>query len=72
VIITDRLHAMLLALAMGRTVVVAGDNSYGKLRRYADTWLSDAALPLFWTQSVEEATALATELVSKGRREVDG
>ncbi len=35
---TDRLHAMLLALAMGRRVT-AFDNSYGKLTSYASTWL---------------------------------
>lgn len=40
VIVTDRLHAMLLGLQMGRTVI-ATDNSYGKLSAYAHTWLSD-------------------------------
>ncbi|MCJ1714156.1 polysaccharide pyruvyl transferase family protein [Curtobacterium sp. VKM Ac-2922] len=39
VIVTDRLHAMLLGLQMGRRVI-ATDNSYGKLSAYAQTWLS--------------------------------
>ncbi|MGU3410354.1 polysaccharide pyruvyl transferase family protein [Microbacterium sp. M1A1_1b] len=38
-IVTDRLHAMLLGLQMGRRVV-ATDNSYGKLSAYAETWLT--------------------------------
>jgi exopolysaccharide biosynthesis predicted pyruvyltransferase EpsI len=37
-VVTDRLHAMLMALQMGRKVV-AYDNSYGKLSAYAETWL---------------------------------
>jgi pyruvyl transferase EpsO len=39
-IVTDRLHAMLIGLQMGRTVV-ALDNNYGKLTSYARTWLGD-------------------------------
>lgn len=38
-IVTDRLHAMLLGLQMGRKVI-AIDNKYGKLSTYAHTWLS--------------------------------
>lgn len=38
-IVTDRLHAMLLGLQMGRKVI-ATDNKYGKLSAYAQTWLS--------------------------------
>ncbi|WP_158100458.1 polysaccharide pyruvyl transferase family protein [Neiella marina] len=44
---TDRLHGMILALLMGRDVVMR-DNSYGKLRRYAAAWLqvdSDTYVP---------------------------
>lgn len=37
-IVTDRLHAMLIGLQMGRRVV-ATDNSYGKLSAYAEAWL---------------------------------
>jgi len=39
-IYTNRLHAMLLALLLGREVV-AFDNSYGKLSDYRNTWLAD-------------------------------
>ncbi|ARJ06113.1 putative pyruvyl transferase EpsO [Cnuibacter physcomitrellae] len=39
VVITDRLHAMILALKLGRRVI-AVDNSNGKLSEYAATWLS--------------------------------
>lgn len=37
---TNRLHAMLLGLLLGKNVV-AWDNSYGKLSAYYDSWLSD-------------------------------
>lgn len=36
-VVTDRLHAMLIGLQMGRRVI-ALDNSYGKLSAYASTW----------------------------------
>jgi pyruvyl transferase EpsO len=39
---TNRLHAMLLALLLGRDVN-AFDNSYGKLTRYIDAWLTPCA-----------------------------
>ncbi|WP_404431344.1 polysaccharide pyruvyl transferase family protein [Microbacterium lacus] len=39
VVITDRLHAMILGLHLGRRVI-AIDNSLQKLRRYHQTWLS--------------------------------
>ena len=39
-IVTDRLHAMLIGLQMGRKVV-AIDNSNQKLSRYAATWFAD-------------------------------
>jgi len=38
---TNRLHAMILALLLGRDVT-AFDNSYGKLSRYIATWLYPA------------------------------
>jgi len=37
-IVTDRLHAMLIGLQMGRRVI-ATDNTYGKLSAYAEAWL---------------------------------
>lgn len=46
-VVTDRLHAMLIALQMGRPVVVK-DNSTGKLRKYYDTWLHDAGADVTW------------------------
>ena len=41
---TNRLHAMLLALLLGRDVT-ASDNSYGKLSRYITTWLAQEVQP---------------------------
>lgn len=35
---TDRLHGMILGLLLNKSVVVR-DNSYGKLRRFANAWL---------------------------------
>lgn len=46
-ITTDRLHAMLIGLQMGRRVRVI-DNSIGKLRKYYDTWLSDTGADVTW------------------------
>lgn len=39
-IVTNRLHAVILAALMGRRVI-AYDNSYGKLSSYIDCWLGD-------------------------------
>ncbi|OII34323.1 polysaccharide pyruvyl transferase family protein [Plantibacter sp. MMLR14_011] len=39
-VVTDRLHAMLIGLQMGRRVV-ALDNNNGKLSNYAETWFGD-------------------------------
>ncbi|HSS96200.1 MAG TPA: polysaccharide pyruvyl transferase family protein [Terriglobales bacterium] len=41
-IVTNRLHAILLGLLLGRKVR-AWDNSYGKLSAYYDAWLSDVS-----------------------------
>lgn len=41
VVTTNRLHAMLLGLLLGREVY-ASDNSYGKLARYTKAWLSES------------------------------
>lgn len=40
-IVTDRLHAMLMGLQMGRKVI-ARDNNNGKLTKYARTWFADS------------------------------
>jgi pyruvyl transferase EpsO len=53
-VITDRLHAMLIALQMGRRVI-AIDNANGKLTSYTRTWLSDLALPLEFAPDVPSA-----------------
>lgn len=43
-IVTNRLHAMIIGLQMGRRVI-AIDNNVRKLRRYADTWFGAEAAP---------------------------
>jgi pyruvyl transferase EpsO len=43
VVMTNRLHAMLLALLLGREVY-ASDNTYGKLARYSKAWLAETSL----------------------------
>lgn len=53
-IVTDRLHAMLLALQMGRRVI-AIDNANGKLSSYVDTWLADLDAPLRLVSDITEA-----------------
>jgi pyruvyl transferase EpsO len=40
---TNRLHAMILALLLGRDVV-AFDNLYGKSSRYINAWLAPATI----------------------------
>ena len=60
VVVTDRLHAMLLALQIGRRVV-AVDNSTGKLSSYAETWLGFAleSSSLAFAEDFEGAMDLA-------------
>lgn len=53
-IVTDRLHAMLIALQMGRRVI-AIDNANGKLTSYAATWFGDLELPLTFAPDVPHA-----------------
>ncbi|WP_345751785.1 polysaccharide pyruvyl transferase family protein [Microbacterium rhizophilus] len=53
-IVTDRLHAMLLALQLGRRVI-AIDNSTGKLSSYVDTWFGDLDMPLQLVSDLAEA-----------------
>ncbi|WP_106816139.1 polysaccharide pyruvyl transferase family protein [Microbacterium timonense] len=55
-VITDRLHAMLVALQIGRRVI-AIDNANGKLTSYARTWLDDLALPLEFAPDLPAAEA---------------
>jgi len=56
-IITDRLHAMLIALQMGRRVI-AIDNANGKLTSYAATWFGDLDLPLEFAPDLAAATEM--------------
>ncbi|MEO7102376.1 MAG: polysaccharide pyruvyl transferase family protein [Gemmatimonadaceae bacterium] len=57
VVVTDRLHAHILALLMGIPHVVL-DNNYGKIRRFHDAWTSESVLTMF-AESIEEAFDLA-------------
>jgi pyruvyl transferase EpsO len=53
-IVTNRLHATILALLLGRKVIVY-DNSYGKLSSYIHCWLND--LPDIQIKAPYEATS---------------
>lgn len=53
-VVTDRLHAMLIALQMGRPVV-AVDNNNRKLTKYAETWFGAAQPPLTFANSFDAA-----------------
>lgn len=53
-VVTDRLHAMLIALQMGRSVV-AVDNNNQKLSNYASTWFGDVGARLVFAESIEAA-----------------
>ena len=55
IVVTDRLHGMLLALQAGKKVI-ALDNSNMKLSRYANNWLKEEPNLLFVT-SIAEAQA---------------
>lgn len=57
-IVTDRLHAMLMGLQMGRRVV-AVDNSNGKLSAYARTWFEALQPPLEFAEDFTHALQLA-------------
>lgn len=53
-IVTDRLHAMLLALQMGRRVI-AIDNANGKLSSYASTWFGGLDIPVTFAPDLASA-----------------
>ncbi|QNE15588.1 polysaccharide pyruvyl transferase family protein [Pseudarthrobacter sp. NBSH8] len=53
-IVTDRLHAMLIGLQMGRQVI-AIDNNNQKLSSYADTWFGAANPDVRFVKSFEDA-----------------
>lgn len=63
VLVTDRLHAHILAVLLGQPHVWL-DNSYGKIARFAAAW--DTASPVARRAgSEEEAVALAAELLGE-------
>lgn len=61
VIITDRLHAMLIGMQMGRSVV-AIDNNNRKLTSYAATWFGEISAPVHFATSFREALNIAQEI----------
>lgn len=62
VIVTDRLHAMLIGLAYGRSVV-AVDSGYGKLDSYIDTFLNEEPL-LHHLSSFDQLSAVLEKIGS--------
>jgi pyruvyl transferase EpsO len=54
-VVTDRLHAHILALMLGIPHVVC-DNSYGKLRSFVETWTSGCDI-VTWAESWPDAVA---------------
>lgn len=58
VIVTDRLHAMLIAIQMGRQVV-AVDNRIGKLSNYAETWFESMQPDVRFATNFSEAVRAA-------------
>lgn len=58
-IITDRLHAMILGLHLGRRVI-AVDNANQKLSNYANTWLTASDIPLEFQTTFGEAVRSAS------------
>ena len=70
VVVTDRLHAALLGLLMGRAVI-ALDNFYGKIRRYSAAWFP--GMPgLYFAEDFDSARRLAQEIVQGGTLAVVG
>jgi pyruvyl transferase EpsO len=57
-IITDRLHAALLGLQIGRSVI-AVDNNNSKLSAYADTWFGSCTPDLRFARTFDQARRLA-------------
>lgn len=57
-VVTDRLHAMLISLQMGRRVV-ALENSNKKLSNYAEAWFGPAEPNVIFAKDLDEAQRLA-------------
>mmetsp|Transcript_24611 Transcript_24611/g.40526 ORF Transcript_24611/g.40526 Transcript_24611/m.40526 type:complete len:682 (+) Transcript_24611:63-2108(+) len=62
VVVTDRLHGMILGTLLGRPVV-AMDNNYGKLTKYHSTFLSDEP-NIYWASDEPEALMMAKYLAA--------
>ncbi len=60
-IVTDRLHAMLIGLQMGRKVI-AIDNNNHKLSSYSDTWFGAADPDVQFVSSFDDAMKLARSI----------
>jgi len=57
-IVTNRLHAMIIGLQMGRRVI-AIDNNVKKLHRYAETWFTSEVSPsLLFADSLDDARSM--------------
>lgn len=63
VVITDRLHAMILALLIGRSAVFV-DNNYGKLEAVRSAWFPECA-DAVRAESIEEAVEIARSLTNR-------
>jgi len=62
-VVTNRLHAILLGLLLGRKVR-AWDNSYGKLSAYYDAWLSDIPGLTFYQEANRKAGTLQNSVAT--------
>jgi pyruvyl transferase EpsO len=63
VVVSDRLHAHVFSLLLGRPHVLL-DQSYGKTRSVYETWTKPCALAS-WADTADEALATARRLVSR-------
>lgn len=63
VVVTDRLHAHILSLLLGRPHVLL-DQSYGKTRSVYETWTKPCALAS-WAGTTDEALTTARRLLSR-------
>ena len=61
IVVTDRLHGMILALLAGKKVV-ALDNSNFKLSRYSQIWL-DSEPNLLFVRSLDDVESIITQLL---------
>jgi len=67
VVVTDRLHGMILGLLLGKTIV-AMDNNYGKVSKYYNTFLFHDP-NIFWATDEPEAMMMAKMLAEAMKRD---